>query len=94
MEKRDILKRPSVQHVAANIRLNPNGHTLVFEFDWCDDAVLLLLLLLLLVLLFVFVRFDTDVVVSHDALIVLCDDVDLNKYGRQSERTNKMKINK
>lgn len=32
MEKRDMLNRPSVQHVAANIRLKPNGHTVVFEF--------------------------------------------------------------
>lgn len=34
------------------------------------------MLLLVLLLLFV-VRFDADVVVSPDALIVLCDDVDL-----------------
>lgn len=92
MEKRDILKRPSVQHVAANIRLTPYGQTLVFEFDWfrCVDVLLVLLLLLLallLLLLLLFVRFDADVVIPHDAFIVLCDDVDLNNR-KQSKKLN------
>lgn len=56
MEKREILNRPSVQHVAANIRLTPNGHSFVFKFICrCDVAL---------------VRFD--VVVSVLLAIVLC----------------------
>lgn len=83
MENRDILNRPRVQHVAANIRLHPYGQTRVFECDWfrCVDALLLPLLLLLLLLPLlelVFVRFDADAAVPHDAFIVLCDVVDLN----------------
>lgn len=31
MEKREILNNPSVQHVAANIRLIPKGQSAVFE---------------------------------------------------------------
>lgn len=67
MEKREMLKRPSVQHVAANIRLKPNGHSVVFEFIWRCVPLLL-------------VRFDADVSMSPATLIVLLCGVVLIKY--------------
>lgn len=48
IENRDKLNRPKVQHVAANIRLGPNGQ--VFDFVFVVRCVLLLLLLLVLLL--------------------------------------------
>lgn len=60
MENREILNSPSVQHVAANIRLNPNGQTVVFELIWRCELLA--------------VRFDDDegVSMSLAPFIVLC----------------------
>lgn len=66
MENRDKLNKPSVQHVAANIRLTPNGH--VFDFVFVLRCVLLLLLVLLLLVLIVC---SGTVSIS----VVLCGDV-------------------
>lgn len=59
MENREILKSPSVQHVAANIRLMPNGQRLLFEFTCLGDALLL-------------VRLGADASMSLATFIVLC----------------------
>lgn len=65
IENREILNKPNVQHVAAKMRLNPNGQIFVFELI-CRCVSLLLLLLL-------FARFDVTVSISF--AIVLCGDV-------------------
>lgn len=48
IENRDKLNKPRVQHVAANMRLGPNGQ--LFDFVFVARCVLLWLLLLVLLL--------------------------------------------
>lgn len=76
IENRDKLNKPKVQHVAANIRLGPNGQ--VFDFEFVVRCVLLLLLLLLvlllplLVLLLLLTAFSAGI---ESISFVLCGDV-------------------